>query len=396
MPDIWMTRNKHKPVDSVRSAPVHIHESQRLDRYGLRALMAVRAGIPAVEDWMPAEEQRLINARSAVCDHKHKPFHEVMGRALQHIDPTYDWYRETPLNMVRSALEQPGIAQAFGNVFATSLLMGFMAESDTSVGWASDDPISTFKANDRLRLQTPESLEKVPRGKSAKEFSAEYWKSSYAAVRFGKYAYIDEQDMVDGDATNALTLVPIELGKAARRLRADLVYSELLFNPEMADGVALFHADHGNYATGAALSETTLAAGMAAMQTQTENGVNLNIKPKYLVVPPALGQTARKLVRLMKTDDPDVDLTVRVESRLQNGVRDPRFPAMTHQGSSTTWYLAASAAQAPSILFGSRQDRPQVNSYAHTSGGQWGMTHQVNYDCGALAVAWEGLYRADA
>lgn len=65
--------------------------------------------------------------------------------------------------------------------------------------------------------------------------------------------------------------------------------------PTLADGKALFHADHANLGT-AALSTTTWAAARLAMRKQAEvnSGERLGAltSPKYLLVPPDLEATA--------------------------------------------------------------------------------------------------------
>ncbi len=45
----------------------------------------------------------------------------------------------------------------------------------------------------------------------------------------------DEMDFID-DRLGAILRVPIEMGRAARRVRPDLVYSILIENPALADG----------------------------------------------------------------------------------------------------------------------------------------------------------------
>ena len=46
--------------------------------------------------------------------------------------------------------------------------------------------------------------------------------------------------------TTGKTEIVLTLNSVARRLEADLVYGKLIGNPEMSDGVALFHASHNN------------------------------------------------------------------------------------------------------------------------------------------------------
>jgi hypothetical protein len=67
-------------------------------------------------------------------------------------------------------------------------------------------------------------------------------------------------------------------------------------NATIYDSKALFHADHANIGS-TALAEASLGAAITAMRKQTsEKGNPLNIEPGFLLVPPELEFTAKKLV----------------------------------------------------------------------------------------------------
>lgn len=108
-------------------------------------------------------------------------------------------------------------------------------------------------------------------------------------------------------------------------------------SPNMTDGVPAFHANHGNLASsGAALSETTLNEATLAIRTQTDiNGEIAGLAPKFLLVPPQLETTGKKLlstVNATQTADvnPHTDLQLVVE---------PRFT------DAAAWYLVCDPQQ---------------------------------------------------
>src|SRR5690606_39639243 len=83
------------------------------------------------------------------------------------------------------------------------------------------------------------------------------------------------------------------------QLESDVVWGIVTSNPAMADGTALFHANHRNLAsTGAALDVTSVGAARAAMAKQTglDKKTVLNIRPAFLIVPAALELKAQQLV----------------------------------------------------------------------------------------------------
>ena len=61
---------------------------------------------------------------------------------------------------------------------------------------------------------------------------------------------ISRQALLNSDTT-ALANLPFQNGVAVSRAIGDAVFSLLTTNAALADGVALFHADHGNLDSGA-------------------------------------------------------------------------------------------------------------------------------------------------
>ena len=85
------------------------------------------------------------------------------------------------------------------------------------------------------------------------------------------------------------------LGRAAMRSLSDLVYKVLL-----ANAGSFFGAGNGNYDAGAgtALAATSLATGIARMMAQRDDeNRDLDIRPRTLLVPPELQQTAKELLQ---------------------------------------------------------------------------------------------------
>jgi hypothetical protein len=98
--------------------------------------------------------------------------------------------------------------------------------------------------------------------------------------------------------------IAIDAADALRRgLKPDALRQTILetlaVRSEAADGVALFHANHKNFAgTGTALDVANLGKGRAAMARQTglDGKTVLNIRPAFLVVPSSLELTAEQLI----------------------------------------------------------------------------------------------------
>jgi hypothetical protein len=107
--------------------------------------------------------------------------------------------------------------------------------------------------------------------------------------------------MIDRDQGQRIRAIPAALATAALRTLSSKVSSLFTANsgvgPTLADGLALFHANHGNLGT-SALNSTSWEAAIAAMfkQTEANSGKRLGIRPRFLLVPIELEKAALQLV----------------------------------------------------------------------------------------------------
>ncbi len=313
------------------------------------------------------------------------------------------------LDNLRAAASTGQLANVFTGVVGAQLISSYEETLDTTSRWTRTADVTDFKTQERVRMGKAGSLEQLPRGDTAKHATRGDSKEEYKVVRYAKQFAIDEQDIID-DNLNALLDMPDEMGRAAGRLRPDLVYAILLANDALgADSVVLFHAaTHGNLDTGAGLAKDTLEAAIAAMSTQSEDGVPLNLFAKTLLVPHGLRITAKELIRsqtlvvagstnVVRGDFnalSDEDLVVVSDSRLDNGVTDPATGTV-HSGSATTWFMAALEGR-HTIEVGYLQGtnrQPTIRGYT-LDRGQYGVGWDVKLDIGAKALDYRGLHKS--
>jgi HK97 family phage prohead protease len=113
------------------------------------------------------------------------------------------------------------------------------------------------------------------------------------------------------------------------------------WGPTLTDGVPLFHADHGNVASGA-VGTTGISAGRIVMRAQTDANDNLVApSPRYLLVGPA-GETAAEQalnqIAVVSTSESSRPVFA---GRMEHTV-EPRL-------SGAPWFLFADPSQAPVI-----------------------------------------------
>lgn len=303
---------------------------------------------------------------------------------------------------------------SLSNIFTTNvnavLLSTYMQAPDTTLGWTSEAEVGDFRTQERPRVTVGEGLKKLPAGGTAEHVTDSDLMEEYKIARYARQFTIDEQDILS-DRFGIMKDKPTEFGKAAARLRPDLVYYLLLANRTLgADNVALFHAaSHGNLRTGSALASATLKVAVADFMLQRENNVNLNLKMTHLIVPPSLKHPADEFinsativlsgntdaVRGSKNTLQDENLTLVCDGRLENGVTDPDTET-TVAGSATTWFGASTMAHTIEVgyLRGSGK-APQVRAFT-LDRGQWGMGWDVKHDIGAKELDYKGLHKNTA
>jgi len=377
----------------------------RIDRPELAPLAAgqlMRAGLPVID----SKATQMIQNYQELYAERGKMYSDMTMRdvcaevlRLQGHHPPRD-----PGELVRAATSTSALSYVFTNAVNAQLLQAYKDMPDSTEGWVREADVENFKEAERARLTKAGSLTRLPRGGTAEHTAVGEAQATYKIARYAKTFQVDEQDIID-DRFDMLLQVPIEMAAAARRLRPDLVYSLLLSNPTMADGIALFDSNHGNLGeAGTALAAATLQAGIVAMAAQTEDGVGLNLKAAFLIVPPDLLFTAKTLLESAErvssegTFNPlrDENIVLRSDNRLgTSGVTDPAS-GTTYAGSATNWFLAASPLLAPTIEVGylrGTNREPQVRGY-ELNQGRWGLGWDVHLDIGACVLDHRGLYKA--
>ncbi|MER8502367.1 prohead protease/major capsid protein fusion protein [Mesorhizobium sp. M1142] len=191
---------------------------------------------------------------------------------------------------------------------ANKTLMGaYQAAESPLKTVARQRTLPNFKESTSIRLGGMGRLEELSEHGEIKATSRGETGEKISLATYARRFDLTRKLMIDDD-TGAFGDIVAALGQAAAQTEADLLVSLLLDNPAMADGVAVFHANHGNLSTGAALAEASLSvARLALRQRKDLDGKTLiSATPKYLVVGPEIETAAEKLlsaIQATKTDD---------------------------------------------------------------------------------------------
>jgi HK97 family phage prohead protease len=272
-------------------------------------------------------------------------------------DEAREFLRMSPVDMARSLLEDRGIhtrrlstgeimqrAMATTSDFPQLLVNSGNRILQNAYGSykgglkriAHQSTVADFRAKQVLKLGEMPSLEKVNEHGEYTYGTPTEAKESYSLSTYGRIFAITRQALINDDL-DAFASVISRFGVSAAEREATQLVSLLTGNPTMADGTALFHANHGNLAaSGAVISVATLGAARKAMRLQTglDGKTAIDVTPSFLIVPAALETVAEQFLATLSP-------TVSSESNPFSGrlelVVDPRLDA----ASTTAWYLAA-------------------------------------------------------
>jgi HK97 family phage prohead protease len=171
---------------------------------------------------------------------------------------------------------------------------------------------------------------------------------TYKLLTYGLVFGVTRQMLINDDL-GMLNDLTRRLALAAQEKEASLLAGLVTSNPVMKDTHAVFSTQHANIAaSGAAISDTTLAAARLALRTQRGlAGEPISVTPKYLLVGPTTEHAATKQVATVAATT-----TEAVNTFVNLGVIvDPRI-------TTNGWYMVASPSEIPGL------------EYAHLEGAQ--------------------------
>lgn len=272
------------------------------------------------------------------------------------------------------------------NAAGKALRNSYEATPQTFRGWTSESTASDFKTMSRTQLHGL-SLQEVPEGAEITRGTISDSKEEYALATYARIIAITRQTIINDDL-DAFSRLPRKFGVAAANLESDVVYAILTANGNMADGTALFHGDHNNLGTGGAISATTLTEMRADMRGQTDdNGVRLNIIPKFLIVPASLETTAKQYVATEV--NPTQPSEVNVFKNAFEVVVEPRLDSTD----TTDWFVAADPNQIDTIEIAYLDGQRGLYLEERMGFDVDGLEVKGRLDFAAKALDWRGLYK---
>lgn len=229
------------------------------------------------EAYIEITGDRRVTGRLADCDRSR--IRESLGRFAEALDST-SW------------------SDALGNSITRRMQEIYTGQTNLQA-WrrvATVGRVTDFRTQERIRIGGYGNLPVVAQGDPyAALASPGDDKATYAIAKRGGIETVT-REMILNDDVNAIRRIPVELALAAGNTLYEFVFDFFRTNPVIYDGLALYHATHGNLFT-TALDATSFAAHRLGMvrQVRSGSGKRLGVGPAAVLVPFELQEVAYNL-----------------------------------------------------------------------------------------------------
>jgi len=294
--------------------------------------------------------------------------------------------------LMREALGSASFSSALGAAINRRMVAEYRDQGRYSV-WrklATIANVVDFRTQNRVRWGGYGDLPAVAEGDPYAALTSPTDESaSYSVGKKGGTETVTVE-MIRNDDVRIIKSIPKRLAQAADRTLAHFVLNFLRDNPAIYDGLALFHANHGNLGTGR-LSASALQQGRVAIQGQQELGSNdrMGLVPRFLWVPLDLEETAANLFRRAANQD----------KTFVQGL-DIEVVPVWYWTDPNDWCLSADPASCPTIEVGflDGEEDPRIEIQDNpTSGSMFShdqLTFKIRHIYGGAVTDYRGLYKS--
>lgn len=263
-----------------------------------------------------------------------------------------------------------------------ALLAAYEAAAPTYRRWAAQRPFSDFKPHTFLRVGDFPAFQSTAETGELRYGSLSENKETVKPNQLDTGIIISRQALANDDLSALGDFSTMIAARAAadENSKAYAVLAAAI----LADGKALFHADHGNLASSGSSIASGLDAAVAALRAMKGlDGLPLNIAPRFLIVGPAREAAARRAVAEItpaKSED------VNPWSTAFEVIVDAGVPG-------NAWHLAADPAAVPSIVYGyvGGASGPEIRTTVDFDTRS--VKVAAGLDFGVGAIDFRGLYR---
>lgn len=273
------------------------------------------------------------------------------------------------------------VSSAMGKVAAQA----YQAAESPLKALARQRTLPNFKTSTAVRIGEMGRLEEMTEHGEFTHTSRAEAGETMSLKTFGRAINVSRQLLIDDDL-NLLGDMTSAMGQAAAQTEAEELVKLLTGNPLMSDAQPVFGAGRGNTAA-VALSEAALSAARLHMRgvKGLDGKTIIAVKPKYLVVGPALETQAEKLLAtIYAASTGDVNPFA---GKLQLVV-EPRI-------TDDSWFVLADPASVPSLQYAYLSAAQGVQIQRQEAWDTLGLKYRAWLDFGCGWLDWRGAYRSE-
>jgi len=315
---------------------------------------------------------------------------ETAGQRTRGMTPNEIAYTATRSSGLQSTSDFPLILAA---VAGKRLRQAYAGTPRTFTMWARGVTATDFKPMYPTQVGNFPALKPVMEGAEFSYGSIAEGRESYQLATYGRIVALTRQAIINDD----LRAFDRALGTAGQRaadLESAIVYNVLLANANLADGTALFHANHGNVGTAGVISETSWSEAWEKMTQQKDLGdatgadkEYIDARPRFALVPP--GQRAIEARKMIAATTPAKSADVNPFTGALQVIEEPR---LFKTGGPQPWYLAADPNLVDTVEFAHLEGQAEPFLDQRAGFEVDGVEIKIRHDFAAKALDFRGLF----
>jgi nitroreductase len=246
-----------------------------------------------------------------------------------------------------------------------------------------------FKARAITQLSNLPNLKLIKEGGEYTHAALADSKESYALSTYGRKVMITRQALINDDL-GAFDRIPMLFGRAAAETEASLFWAIITANGAMGDGVAMFHATHGNLGTAGAINATTLDEARKSMRKQkgiaakAADAEPLNLAPKFILTSPDKETEAAQFLATMLYPNSPSGVNVFAGSL---------EPIVEARLTGNAWYLFADPATIDTIEYAYLDGEEGLYTESRIGFDVDGVEIKGRVDFAAKAIDYRGMFK---
>ncbi len=273
------------------------------------------------------------------------------------------------------------------NVAGKRLRGAYASTPRTFQRWARGTTAMDFKPMYPTQIGNFPALKAVQEGAEFSYGSIAEGRESYQLATYGRIVALTRQAIINDDL-RAFDRALGTAGQKAADLESGIVYNILIANAALADGVALFHANHGNLLTASVISEGALAEAMEAFaqQKDLDDEEYIANRPRFILVPP--GQRSVEARKQVAATTPNSTQDVNAFAGSFEVIEEPR---LFLAGGPQPWFMAADPNLVDTVEYAHLEGQMEPFIDQRVGFEVDGVEIKVRHDFAAKALDFRGL-----